>query len=372
MRILWLSHDSNMSGANICLDEFMQIMHDEKAENHLVIPRAGKMKEQAANKVKAIHEVKFYSWNWPIGEDTPLSLRFKRLVRNRKAVHDIEKIIKAVKPDFVVSNTVVTPVAAVAAKRTGTKHIWFVHEFGEEDHGYTIGGGFDSAAKKMNLLSHEMVFVSKAVEKKYAHFVPSAKRKIVYNAFLRPSIEVSKPKLEGPLKLLMLGQIAPSKNQLDAFKAIRVCKDAGMEISLDIFGKADEESYKQMLDDFIIAKNLQEHIHFRGTTSHAEQEIVQHDALLMCSRMEAFGRVTVEALQCGVPVIAANAGGTIDIVIDQHDGYLYESGNVNDLATKIQMFANNRSTFVSSEISTRARTKFNRLVTKEQLLNVFF
>ena len=371
MKILWLSHDSNMSGANICLDEFLEIMHGEKVENHLIIPRDGKMKESALNKTSAIHFVKFYSWNWPINSTPPISLRIKRLLRNRKAVYDIEKLIRLIKPDYVVSNTVVTPVAALAAKRTGTKHIWIIHEFGEEDHGYTIGGGFKNAARKINDLSSEVVFVSKAVEQKYMPFVSLEKRQIVHNAFLGETASAVHKIAEGKLRLIMLGQIAPSKNQLDAFKAIKYCMQSGLDVTLDVFGKADEDEYKKELDEFIRSENLHDRISFRGPTNNPLDILIQYDALLMCSRMEAFGRVTVEALKCGVPVIAANTGGTNEIVKDNIDGYLYQSGNATNLAEKIQLFARRRDIFLPLEIASRANLAFNEENTRKQLINVF-
>ena len=371
MKILWLSHDSNMSGANICLDEFLQIMHQQKVENHLIVPRDGKMMELAKDKTAAIHQVKFYSWNWPLNSTPPISFRLRRLVRNRKAVHDIERIIKKIKPDFVVSNTVVTPVAALAAKRSGTKHIWFIHEFGEEDHGYTIGGGFKNAAKKMNRLSHKMVFISKAVEKKYEGFVPSAKRNIVHNAMLRPPVVAQNFSSNGHVKAMMLGQIAPSKNQLEALHAIKISKEAGVNVHLHIYGKCDDDNYMQTLKSFLKAEDLNNSVSFMGTTNTPEATIAQHDLLLMCSRKEAFGRVTVEALKCGVPVIAANAGGSGEIVTDQHDGYLYEAGNAADLSKKIQAFVVNKASFDRKQISNKAISKYNAEVTLQQLKNVF-
>jgi hypothetical protein len=63
----------------------------------------------------------------------------------------------------------------------------------------------------------------------------------------------------------------------------------------------------------------------------------------MCSRLEAFGRVTVEAMLCKKPVIGANTGGTLDIVKDGKNGLLYQFGNVSDLKKKIIDLSQNKS-----------------------------
>jgi glycosyltransferase involved in cell wall biosynthesis len=55
----------------------------------------------------------------------------------------------------------------------------------------------------------------------------------------------------------------------------------------------------------------------------------------MCSRCEAFGRVTVEAMKLGLAVVGSNTGGTLDIVQHDVNGLLYEAGDVQDLARKI-------------------------------------
>lgn len=46
---------------------------------------------------------------------------------------------------------------------------------------------------------------------------------------------------------------------------------------------------------------------------------------------EPFGRVVVEAFSAGKPAIAANHGGLSEIVINQHDGYLFKPNNKENL-----------------------------------------
>ena len=60
------------------------------------------------------------------------------------------------------------------------------------------------------------------------------------------------------------------------------------------------------------------------------------DVVLMCSRFESFGRVTVEAMLAGKPVIGAASGGTAELIQDGETGLLYEPGNHDELAMKIE------------------------------------
>jgi glycosyltransferase involved in cell wall biosynthesis len=60
----------------------------------------------------------------------------------------------------------------------------------------------------------------------------------------------------------------------------------------------------------------------------------QIDILIFPSLAESFGLTVLEALACGVCVIASNIGG-IPEVLDDTSGYLFKSGDEEDLLTKI-------------------------------------
>jgi UDP-glucose:tetrahydrobiopterin glucosyltransferase len=51
--------------------------------------------------------------------------------------------------------------------------------------------------------------------------------------------------------------------------------------------------------------------------------------------IEAFGNVAIEALACGVPIIAYRRGGPAEIVRDGQTGFLVEPDNVSELASSI-------------------------------------
>ena len=60
------------------------------------------------------------------------------------------------------------------------------------------------------------------------------------------------------------------------------------------------------------------------------------DIVVSCSiEPEAFGRVAVEAQSMEKPIIASNIGGSIETIIDNKTGFLFEAGNPNKLSEKI-------------------------------------
>ena len=126
-----------------------------------------------------------------------------------------------------------------------------------------------------------------------------------------------------------LGRIAPEKALEDAVAAVNITGTP-----LKIYGKIQDPDYwQQIQQDFPHAP-----IEYMGflATKQLQKELGQCRALLMTPRwVEAFGNVAIEALACGVPVIAYRRGGPTEIVRDGVTGFLVEPDSVEGLVTAI-------------------------------------
>ena len=87
--------------------------------------------------------------------------------------------------------------------------------------------------------------------------------------------------------------------------------------------------YRKYLDDLIIKLNLNENVFFRGFVENSADMYRNSDAVIVCSRNEAWGRVAAEAMFHQKPVIGFNSGGTKEIITDRVNGFLYN--NINEL-----------------------------------------
>jgi glycosyltransferase involved in cell wall biosynthesis len=76
-------------------------------------------------------------------------------------------------------------------------------------------------------------------------------------------------------------------------------------------------------------------IHWIGQMEDVRPWYRAADILLLCSENEPFGRVLVEAMACGVPVIATSTGGVPEIVRHGEDGFLVTPGSVDEIADAI-------------------------------------
>lgn len=127
-----------------------------------------------------------------------------------------------------------------------------------------------------------------------------------------------------------LGRIAPEKALEDAVEAVNLTGTP-----LKIFGKIQNPDYwSQVCRNFPDAP-----IEYRGflDTEKLQQELGKCRALLMTPRwIEAFGNVAIEALACGVPVIAYRRGGPAEIVRDGKTGFLVEPDSIPGLVEAIE------------------------------------
>lgn len=370
-KILWQTHEGNISGANICLLEYIEVLKINSFIQKVILPANGSMVNEIEKRGIPVIIIPSYSWAKSINKKQSFFFKMKRFVRTKMAVNITGKLIKSFDPDFTATSSIANPTAAFASKKHKKKHIWFVHEFGEEDHGFSIAGNTFEGIKIMNKLSYKLVFNSHALEQKYIPYVKLAKRIIVNYVVNITKTSGLDRTVNNRIKLIMLGQIAPSKNHLDALKALKICTDKGINLELNIVGNVVDENYFKILSEYMSNQKLQKFINFLGPKETPENILVQNDLLLMCSRMEAFGRVTVEAMKCGLPVIAANTGGSLELVEPDKNGYLYESGNFEDLAKKIILYSENRDLFDTKQIAEDAKNKFNYVNTGAQLLEVF-
>ena len=130
--------------------------------------------------------------------------------------------------------------------------------------------------------------------------------------------------------LAWLGRIAPEKALEDAVQAV-----TQTGTPLKIYGRMQDTDYwTQICRDFPDAP-----IEYQGflSTDKLQQELGKCRALLMTPRwLEAFGNVAIEALACGVPVIAYARGGPSEIVRDGQTGFLVEPDSVSGLVAAIK------------------------------------
>ena len=103
---------------------------------------------------------------------------------------------------------------------------------------------------------------------------------------------------------------------------------------LAIYGMGNQDSLRNQMKDLGIdsARCI-----LNGPVGDVTKEYLNSSVFVLPSRFEGFGLVIIEAMSCGVPVVAFNCPmGPDEIITDGEDGFLVPVGDVCALADKLQ------------------------------------
>ena len=331
-RLVVVAHSAWLGGAERSLVELAEALRDAW-DVCVVVPREGPLvaRLEAAGARCLVVPARWWvvdageEWRWP---DLAGTWRTTRAVRS-------------LRPDVVVSSTVVHPHGAVAAWLLGRPHVWWVHEHGGRDHGFRFLLGERPSKLLVRLLSRRVVVCSDAVGDALARIVGRRRTVVV-----RYAVEVDGPPPtlprarapRDPLRLALVGRVRPSKGQADAVAAVGLLAAAGRDVVLELVGDGAPEDLGA-LRALAAAAGVADRVVLTGPVDEPLAHVDAADVVLMCSRDEAFGRVTVEALKRERPVVGVAGGGTLELIDDGRTGRLCAPGDPDALADAIAELA---------------------------------
>ena len=107
---------------------------------------------------------------------------------------------------------------------------------------------------------------------------------------------------------------------------------------LEVFGDGDTTAFNALIDKLGIDRRR---CQLNGRTTDIEQEYLKSSIAVCSSRFEGFGMVIIEAMACGLPVVAFDCPwGPHSIINEGEDGILVENGNPSALAQGILSLVN--------------------------------
>lgn len=136
----------------------------------------------------------------------------------------------------------------------------------------------------------------------------------------------------------LISRLTPIKGHTHFLQAIARVIRVIPKVKVLIVGEASpgKEQYKEELKMLTRRLGLSPYVKFSGQLDNIPAVLSGLDLLVLPTlTQEAFGRVLIEAGACGVPVIATQVGGIVDIVEDGVNGKLVPPGNSEELAKAI-------------------------------------
>ncbi|CAN7710951.1 glycosyltransferase [Paenibacillus sp. LjRoot153] len=241
-------------------------------------------------------------------------------------------LLKQEKVSIIHSNSAIIMSGAIVAKLLKVPHIWHMREV------------FDDFPKLLwNMyrylifhLSTKIICISTDVCKRFESYLDREKFVTIFNGIeedyiseldQRMSREEMRDRLQIPRDAVVIGNVARIskwKGQDLLIKSFATCKkplNTYLVLAGDCF-----PGNENVLDELkLLVKDLQleDRVIFAGFISDSRNVYVAIDVFVLASTTpEPFGRVLIESMYCGLPSIATNWGGPVDIITHGEDGLL--------------------------------------------------
>lgn len=157
------------------------------------------------------------------------------------------------------------------------------------------------------------------------------------------------------------------KNTIGILRACAKFKLLKQHWEIELIGNADN-SMQHLINEL----ELTNFVKLKGEVSNAEvaRYMKKADALVMFSRYENFPCVIIEALCCGLPVIATDVAG-IPEAVDQSNGILVKSEDEAQLVNALVYMIDNYNLYDRKTISENAIQKYNYDVIGQQFYSLY-
>jgi len=196
------------------------------------------------------------------------------------------------------------------------------------------------------LLNHADAIVAQSSNTKnnaVNYFKPNKEIRIVplaYEPYIFKKLEREQLGLDGGKKYIIgVGRLVPRKAFDDFIRSL-----ARLDCFVEgiIVGDGPERSNLEKLAQDL---GVLDRLHFTGNIEEEQkfQYLANSNLFLLSSLHEGFGIVLQEALQVGLPIVATNNGGQVDLVRDGDNGFLTPVGDIELMVKKITLLLNDSS-----------------------------
>ncbi|NJR65281.1 MAG: glycosyltransferase family 4 protein [Leptolyngbyaceae cyanobacterium CRU_2_3] len=201
--------------------------------------------------------------------------------------------------------------------------------------------------------ANRLIAISKQTQKEWiATGFSSEKIDVVYNGIdlTQFQMDTDRAIARSRWQLSEAAQVIAYVGRLDKVKgletllgAIALLKPEVPHLHLLIAGKPliQQPQYQDSLQQMANQLNIAECVQFLGHVSQPTEVYQASNVVVVPSIWsEPLGRTLLEAMACGVPVVASRVGGIPEVLVDEFAQGLFEPGNAADLAAKLRHFLN--------------------------------
>lgn len=352
--ILYLHNESVMGGAEISLLNLVKRLNKELFIPHFVCSKEGPFIDEL-RKIKISPDfVQFPSIRWP----NPVQIC--------STIRSLIDIIKKKQINLIHSNQPRSNLfGAIAAKIKTVPIVW--HERCLER------GRFDSD-NIFSFLPDRIICNSGAVKNRFTKGAKTATkiRTIIngvdlreFNPELNGSIIRKEFNIDEDEPIIgTIGRIDPEKGYECFLESARIILQDFKNVRFLVVGGANNPSLEGSLYEMSVEKGIDKKTIFTGFRRDIPQLLASMDVVVLPSEIDACSRVLFESMAMRKPLVAANAGGTPEIVQDGITGLLVKPGDSSEMAKCIKKLLDDK--YLAEQYGNAGRKRVEMMFTIER------
>jgi N-acetyl-alpha-D-glucosaminyl L-malate synthase BshA len=194
-------------------------------------------------------------------------------------------------------------------------------------------------------------------------FRVSPERVTVIPNFVDTSVLVPKPLEERRRQwrtdkcIVHVSNFRPVKRVLDVLRVFERVRTR-VPCELVLIGDGPD---RILAEQYCVERGLYRSVHFLGKQEDVGPPLQGASVFLLPSELESFGLAALEAMSCGVPVVATAVGGVPEVIEDGVQGFLHAVGDIEGMAAHVEQLLTDEDLWVRmSEAARRRALDFDR------------
>ena len=351
--------NSCAGGATNCALDIIRGLPFDQYQMFLVVPSApNEEQRRALASVGAEWQIVPIGWwnrkirlSWPRRIASSLNQNVQT-IGNLRTVYRIAACIRSWRIDVVHTHTGLVPWGAIAARVVGVPHVWHLHEPNGTGKPFQYWIPDSLLRRVIERMSDHIILVSEYVGDLFRNRVTRTPMTVAYQGVesedfrasdsgkkLRRSLAIE----DNEFVIGMVGSVTSTLKRHDLF--IKIAERLSRRLPharFAVFGQVPVEpsswlynsayEYARRIKRIVEEDRLSDRFIWAGFHSDIPAIMNAIDILVHLSDVEGFGRVAVEAMAAGRPVVAPNRGGIAESVVDGVTGFLVEANDVEAFA----------------------------------------
>lgn len=253
----------------------------------------------------------------------------------------ISSLIRQHHIHLIHTSTIVNPEGAIAAEKNNIPHVWHVRELIGPDTYYTFPR-FRSWVSYVETHADFLIANSQATFKNLILYFRESKIQCIPNGIALEGYRVKIHRPSETLVVAMVGNVTSRLKNHEFFIKTAAHFRNNTSITFRIYGALpeDNDSYYVNLKELIHQNGLIDTVIFMGHRENAAMVMDEIDVLFHPTGYESFGRIFIEAMAGGIPIVAVDEGGAVELVRNSINGFRVPENNTVAAADALKKMIN--------------------------------